>query len=161
MVWGGSGIALLVIVGLVGLYFWASSSYFENMMRRRLIARIEAATGGRAEIAAFHWKVLKLEGEADGVVLHGREAPGEAPYAQLASLRVAINILGFWSPRILLRDLELDRPQIHLIVYRDGSTNQPQPRTKTEMHPLDTLFDLAGRPCRGQSRRARLRQAVR
>ena len=111
-------------------------------MRRRLIARIEAATGGHAEISAFHWKVLKLEGEADGVVLHGREAQGEAPYAQLASLRVAINILGFWSPRILLRDLELDRPQIHLIVYRDGSTNQPQPRTKSETHPLDTLFDL-------------------
>ena len=30
VVWGGSGIALLVIVALVGLYFWASSSYFET-----------------------------------------------------------------------------------------------------------------------------------
>jgi translocation and assembly module TamB len=140
VLWGGLGMGLLLVLLLVGLYFWASSSYFENIMRRRLIARIEAATGGRAEIGAFRWKVLKLEGEADGVVLHGGEAQGEAAYAQLGSLRVAINILGFWSPRILLRDLELNRPQIHLIVYRDGSTNQP--RTKTEMHPLDTLFDL-------------------
>ena len=41
-----------------------------------------------------------------------------------------------------MRDLELERPQIHLIVYPDGTTNQPQPREKTEMHPLDTLFDL-------------------
>ncbi|WP_348261904.1 translocation/assembly module TamB domain-containing protein [Telmatobacter sp. DSM 110680] len=142
VLWGGAGMMLLLIVSLVGLYFWASSSYFENIMRKRLIARIEASTGGRAEIGAFHWKVLKMEGEADGVVLHGREAQGEAPYAQLGSLHVAINILGFWSPRILLRDLELDRPQIHLIVYRDGSTNQPQPRKKTESHPLSTLFDL-------------------
>ena len=53
VVWGGSGLALLVIVALVGLYFWASSSCFENIMRRRLIARIEAATGGRAEIVRF------------------------------------------------------------------------------------------------------------
>ena len=50
--------------------------------------------------------------------------------------------LDFWSPRVLLRDLELTQPQIHLIVYPDGSTNQPQPRKKTETHPLDTLFDL-------------------
>ena len=142
VMWGGLGIALLLTVTLVGLYLWASSSYFENIMRRRLIARIEAATGGRAEIGDFHWKMLKLEAEADGVVLHGREAQGEAPYAQLGSLHVAIDILGFWSPRILLRDLELDRPQIHVIVYRDGSTNQPQPRTKTESNPLGTLFDL-------------------
>ncbi len=142
VLWSATGLALLLGVCLVGLYFWASSSYFENIMRRRLIARIEAATGGRAEISSFHWRLLKLEGDADGFVLHGREATGEAPYAKLASLRVAVNVLGFWSPRILLRDLVLEQPQIHLIVYRDGSTNQPQPRTKTESHPLDALFDL-------------------
>jgi translocation and assembly module TamB len=142
VLWGGSGLALLLIATLIGLYFWASSSNFEDIMRRRLIARIEAATGGRAEIGAFHWKPLKLEGEADGVVLHGREAAGEAPYAQVASLHVAINVLGFWSPRVLLRNLTVDRPQIHLIVYRDGATNQPQPRTRTESHVLDTLWDL-------------------
>ena len=88
-------------------------------MRKRLIARIEAATGGRAEIASFHWNLLKLEGEADGFVLHGREGPGEAPYAQLDSLKVDIDVLGFFSPRVLLRELvELEHPQIHLIVYR-------------------------------------------
>jgi translocation and assembly module TamB len=142
LLWGCGGLGLLVIVGMVGLYFWASSSTFENIMRKRLIARIEAATGGRAEIGSFRWNLMKLEAEADGVVLHGREAPGEAPYAQVATVRVAISVLEFLSPRVLLRDLVLERPQIHLIVNRDGSTNQPQPHTKTEMHALDTLFDL-------------------
>lgn len=142
VLWGGSGLALLMIVGFVGLYFWASSSMFENIIRKRLIARIDQATGGRAEIASFHWKLLELEAEADGLVLHGREAAGEKPYAQLASLHVSFNILELWSPRVLLRDLTLEQPQIHLIVYPDGSTNQPQPRKKSESHPLDTLFQL-------------------
>lgn len=142
VLWGGSGLALLMIAGVVGLYFWTSSSSFENIIRRRLIARINQATGGRAEIAAFHWNLLKLEVEADGVILHGREAALEPPYAQLGSLHVSVNILNFWSPRILLRDLTLGQPQVHLIVYPDGSTNQPQPRTKAETHPLDTLFQL-------------------
>ena len=111
-------------------------------MRKRLIARIDEATGGRAEIASFHWNLLKLEGEADGFVLHGREGPGEAPYAQLDSLKVAVSVLDFWSPRVLLRELDLERPQMHLIVNADGTTNQPQPHQKTETHPLETLFDL-------------------
>jgi translocation and assembly module TamB len=142
MVRVGTVLALLLIAGLVGLYFWASSSSFENILRKRLITRINEATGGRAEIAAFHWNLLKLQGEADGFVLHGREGPGEAPYAQLDALKVDVDILGLFSPHVLLRDLELERPQIHLIVYADGTTNQPQPRQKTETHPLDTVFDL-------------------
>ncbi len=132
LIWGGAGLALVLILGVIGLYFFASSSRFENIVRKRLITQIEAATGGRAEIGTFHWNLLKLELEADGVVLHGREPAGETPYAQLASLRVDLDVLGLWSPRVLLRNLVLERPQIHLIVNRDGSTNQPQPRTNSE-----------------------------
>ena len=130
VLWGGSGLRFCLIVGIVGCISGPALPTFENIIRKRLIARIEEATGGRAEIGSFHWNPLKLEAEADGLVLHGREAPGEAPYAQLDSLKVSVSILDLWSPRVLLRDLEIERPQIHLIVYPDGSTNQPQPRTR-------------------------------
>jgi translocation and assembly module TamB len=138
----GAGLALLLMLGLTGLYFWASSSSFENIMRKRMIARIDEATGGQAEIGSFHWNLLKLQVEADGFVLHGREGAGEAPYAKMDSLKADIDILGLFSPRVLLRDLELDQPQIHMVAYADGSTNQPQPRVKTESHAIETLFDL-------------------
>ena len=142
VLWGGAGLTLLLIIGIVGLYFWAMSSSFENIIRKRLIARIDAATGGRAEIGSFRWNLLKLEMDVDGLTLHGREAQGEIPYAQVDSVHVAINILDFWSPRVLLRDLEVVKPQIHIIAYRDGTTNQPQPKIKSSSHPIDTLFDL-------------------
>jgi translocation and assembly module TamB len=127
---------------LVALYYWASSASFENIVRNRVIAQIQNATGGRAEIRSFHWKLLKLEADIDGIVLHGREAQTEIPYAQIDSLHVAISILDFWSPHVLLRDLEIVKPQIHIIAYADGTTNQPQPRTRSSSHPVDTLFDL-------------------
>ncbi|MGA2569517.1 MAG: hypothetical protein ABSF23_03280, partial [Terracidiphilus sp.] len=120
--------AVLLVLAAVGAYFVASSAAFENVVRKRLIARIETLTGGRAEIASFHWRLLHLEAEADGIVIHGLEDPGETPYAQIDRLRVQVSILGSFSPRILLRGLEIDRPRVHLIVYPDGSTNQPQPR---------------------------------
>jgi translocation and assembly module TamB len=139
-----AGAVILFILATVCVYFWASSADFENMVRQRLIANLEAATGGRAEIASFHWHLLRLEAEVDGLVLHGREASTEAPYAQVESLRVGFSVLNLLSPRVLLRHLEITHPRVHLIVYRDGSTNQPQPRKprKPGKSALDTLFDL-------------------
>jgi translocation and assembly module TamB len=139
-----AGGAVLLGLAAIGLYLWASSAQFENLVRKHLIHEIETSTGGRAEIASFHWNLFRLEAEADGLVVHGLEAPGEAPYAQAERLRVQISVLGFWSPRILLRDLEILHPQLHLIVYPDGSTNQPNPRTqqKPGKPAIDRLFDL-------------------
>jgi translocation and assembly module TamB len=140
----GVGAAALLIAAVLGLFFWANSPGCEDLIRKRLVARIEAATGGRVEIASFHWRPLSLEADAGGLVIHGLEAAGEAPYARVQQLRVRLSVLGFWSPRILLRDLDIAGPQLHLIVYPDGSTNQPHPRKprKAGKPALDTLFDL-------------------
>jgi translocation and assembly module TamB len=139
-----AGAVIPLAITLLGLYFWASSAAFENLVRGHLANELETATGGRVEIASFHWHLLHLEADAGGLVLHGFEAPGEAPYLQVENLRARLSILDFWSPRILLRDLEILRPQVHLIVYRDGSTNQPQPRKKRKPGEpvLDQVFDL-------------------
>jgi translocation and assembly module TamB len=138
-----SAVVLLVLV-LAGLYLAASSVWFENYVRQRIVRELEADTGGRVEIAAFHWHLLSLDAEADGVVLHGLEAPGEAPLAQIGHLRIQLSLLNFWSRTIRLRDLEITEPQVHLIVYPGGATNLPQPQNtkKSSNSALDTLFDL-------------------
>ncbi len=143
-----AGLVTLAVFTAIGAYFYMSSTAFENLVRHRLVAEIEQLTGGRVEIAQFHWRLLKLEADVDGLVIHGLEAPGEAPYARVDHLRVDLSVLGFLSPRILLDDLEIARPQIHLIVYPDGETNQPHPlKPRKPSEPdLDRLFDLrAGR----------------
>jgi translocation and assembly module TamB len=142
------GTVLLLAVILTSLYFAASSASFENFVRKEMVRNLETATGGRVEIASFHWHLLRLEAEAGGLVIHGSEAPGEAPYAQAEQVRVRISVLDIWSPRILLRNLKIVRPQFHLIVYADGSTNQPQShKQKNPAKPaLDRFFDMkAGR----------------
>ncbi len=148
MAWITGGGAALFVIALLGTLLWMNSSACENLVRNRLIAAIQTATGGRVEIANFHWHPLRLEAEADGLVLHGREAADEAPYAKIDRLHIRISMLGLFSPRIQLRELEVIRPALHLIVYPDGSTNQPRPARvqATNKRGLNTLFDLhAGR----------------
>jgi translocation and assembly module TamB len=144
LIWFASCMATLLIAAPLALFLWMNSSACENLVRKRLVATIQTLTGGRVEIGGFHWHPLDLDADASGLVLHGREAAGEAPYAKVEQLHVRISVLGLLSPAILLRDLEVIRPAFHLIVYPDGSTNQPRPAKsrETRKRTLDTLFDL-------------------
>jgi translocation and assembly module TamB len=144
LLWNSAGLLVAATAIVAAVWFWLNSSQFEDLLRRRIIAQLETATGGHAEIRSFHWRLTHLEAEAGGIVIHGLEDAGEAPYAQVERLRVRISILGFLSPRILLRDLEARKPQIHMVVYPDGSTNQPHPKSpeKAGKPAIETLFDL-------------------
>jgi len=140
----GACVAFILIAGPIAFFLWAGSEATQDLARKRIIAVLEESTGGRVEIATFHWHLLDLEADLGGLALHGREAQGEAPCAEVDHASLRLSVLGFFSPRILLRDLEIAHPAFHLIVYPDGSTNMPQPRKprKPGKPMLDTIFDL-------------------
>ena len=137
------GITLLIGL-LIAAYFVASSPRFEDFVRHRLQTELASATGARVEIADFHWHLLKLEAEASGVTLHGREEAKEAPYMQIAHLRVGISILDFITPQLIVREIAIEQPRIHLIAYPDGSTNAPTPkhRRRKKDNSLENFFNL-------------------
>ena len=135
---------VFVTLATIGLCLWMNTEQFEGLVRKRLIAELQQSTGGRVEVASFHWHLFYLQAEADGIVIHGTEAPGEDPYARVDRLRARISLLGFWSPSVRLNSLEIDHPAIHLITNNDGSTNQPHPirPPKSATQNLNTFFDL-------------------
>ena len=142
--------AALVVSGIVALLLVAAAWYvttpqFENRVRTKLVSVLERATGGRVELGAFHWRPLHLEVEVDNLTIHGLEAPGEIPYAHIDKGLIRAKILSFFRPKIGLNYLGVTHPILHIIVYSDGSTNQPHPKTpSTSNEPVqNTLFDLA------------------
>jgi translocation and assembly module TamB len=144
ILWNAAGLLVALVAILAVLALWFNSRSFDDLVRRRIVAQLEKATGGRVEIHSFQWRLIDLDADAGGIVIHGLEDAGEAPYASVENLHVGISILGFLSPRILLRDLVAVKPELHIIVYPDGSTNQPHPRNPAKLNQpvMDTLFDL-------------------
>ena len=143
ILWFLASAAFFALACIALLAWWMRSDNFAQLVRRHLETALADATGARVEIGAFHWNLANLEADADNILLHGNEPAGEAPYARIEHLHAGISILGFFSPRILLRELIVDRPQVHLIVYPDQTTNQPHPRPHTSRRSgLDTFFDL-------------------
>ncbi len=140
-------ISLLVGVFLlacaIGLAWYLRSPQFANLVREKVIASIEDATGGRVELGSFRWNLSRLEFEADNLTIHGLEPAADMPLAHVAKLRVRAHIISLLGRRVDLTYLGIDSPRIHLIVDKDGKSNLPEPKQKSTSDPVQQLFDLA------------------
>jgi translocation and assembly module TamB len=135
---------ILVVIVCVGMAVWyASTPSFENRVRRAVIVELEKSTGGRVELGRFGWHLTHLEFEADDLTIHGLEAAGQVPYAHIDRLFVRLQILSFFRTKIGINYLEGDHPVVHLIVYPDGSTNQPRPKRPSTSNSTGQVFNLA------------------
>ena len=136
--WALVGVAVLA----GGLCWYATTPAFANRVRHAVIARLEQDTGGRVELKSFSWRLTHLEFTAEDLTIHGREASDQIPWLHIDRLYVRLQILSFFSPKIALNDLEADRPVFHLIVYPDGSTNEPLPQHRSQRSVKDEVFNL-------------------
>ena len=134
------GMAVLVLLLLAGWYL--TSARFQENMRRKLVAQLEQMTGGRVELGSFRWSLSRLEFEARDLTIHGLEAAGEAPYAHVDRLLVRLKILSLLRQQVTVRSLEVERPTVHIIVYPDGTTNQPGPARFDPQAADKLLFDI-------------------
>jgi translocation and assembly module TamB len=133
----------ILVVAAAGLSFYATTPSFQNRVRHAVIAQVEKATGGRVELGHFGWRLSHLEFEVDDLTIHGLEAPDQVPYAHLDRLFVRLQILSFFRAKVGLNYLEADHPVFHLIIYPDGTTNQPKPKTTSTGNTKDQIFNLA------------------
>ena len=133
----------LFAILVVAIGWFLTSPAFEEIVRYRVVAELEKATGGTVELQSLKWNVSKLEIEAKGLTIHGLEPVTQVPLAHADRLYLRLRVVSFVKSQIDLRQLTLDRPVIHLIVKPDGSTNVPEPKVKSTGDPLQQLFDLA------------------
>ncbi|MCL2660377.1 MAG: translocation/assembly module TamB, partial [Acidobacteriaceae bacterium] len=146
-------VAVLLIAALVGAVTWyTTTADFEHRISALVVRTLEDATGGRVELKALHFRLWHLAMDAQGLVIHGLEPSGEAPYLAVDRVQAHVRVFNFFghasglvpSPRVSLNYLRVDHPQFHLLIDKDGKTNQPLPKhPRTSTTPLmDTLLDL-------------------
>jgi len=138
-------VVLLVLMLALGCGLWfLSSAAFQQFARRRLVAEIERATGGRVELGGFRADPLRMHVDISGLTIHGREAPSEPPYVHVDNLAATISLSRALGGSLGFGSLVLDRPVIHVVFYPDGGTNQPEPAGKASSD-FERLFSLSAR----------------
>jgi translocation and assembly module TamB len=150
--WTVGGVLLLVVAVGAGLAWYTTTPDFQRRVGKEVVSVLEDATGGRVELRSIRFSLRHLAIEADGLVIHGTESKDQAPYLSVDKILVRLKITSFLShtagvglaSHIGLNLLRVEHPAIHLIVDKDGKTNQPVPKhPSTSKESLqDTLLDL-------------------
>ena len=142
--WGQATLGMLLLISVVWLGLYLRSDAFRQLVRQKLVAELELVTGGKVEIQSFTWNLFRLQFEARGVTIHGRETSDQIPFVRVDGIAGQAKIVSFFGRNIGLRSLIIDHPVIHLILYSDGTTNQPMPKIQEQdNNSVQRLFDLA------------------
>ncbi|MEO7028664.1 MAG: translocation/assembly module TamB domain-containing protein [Acidobacteriaceae bacterium] len=150
--WTVGSLFVLLLIVLLGGWYYTTTADFQRRVGSEVVSVLEDTTGGKVELQHISFSLLHLAIEADGLVIHGTEGPNEAPYISVAKIFVRLKINTFLShaagngarSRIGLTYLRAEQPHVHLIVDKDGKTNQPVPKKPgSSTEPIqDSLLDL-------------------
>jgi translocation and assembly module TamB len=152
LAWIALGFTLLLILIAAGLAAYSKTNDFQTRVRGQLASALENATGGKVDVGPISLDVWHLFFEVDNLVIHGLEPAGEAPYLAADKVQLRLKLFDLLSPATLsaplahigLDLLRIESPRVHLIVDKDGRTNQPTPKKKAQSGKpvIDTLLDL-------------------
>jgi translocation and assembly module TamB len=139
-------IAVAVVVAVFAALTWyASTNSFQNMVRRRMVAELERAFGGRVELGSIHTTPFRMRIEVRDVSIHGEEASGEAPYVHVDRIVAEAKVISVLGLELGFRSLVLDHPTVHVIASSSGWTNVPGERSfsATKADAIRRLFAVS------------------
>jgi len=142
-----------LIVLMLGVATWYTGTEdFQHRVGREVKEVLEDSTGGRVDVGHIGFSLWHLAIEVDGLVIHGTEPTGDMPYLSADKILLRLRINTFLShtvgkgaqTHVGLNFLRVEQPHVHLIVSKDGTTNQPTPKHPTPSNePVqNTLLDL-------------------
>jgi translocation and assembly module TamB len=141
-----AAIAAAIICICIAAALLFRSGWFHRQVRDRILAEAEKATGGRAEIGAFDFDWRTFQARVAPFTLHGKEHPGEPVLLHAASIQVGLKIVSAMEKDVDIASLTVERPEIHILVYPDGSTNLPEPLVRQPRKPIaEQILKLGAR----------------
>jgi translocation and assembly module TamB len=152
LAWVAGSLLLLIVILLAGGAYYTTTADFQRRVGAQVVSVLEDSTGGRVELHRITFDLWHLAIEADGLVIHGTEAADQMPYLSADKILLRVKIHTFLShtvgkgaqSHVGLSYLRVEQPHFHLIIDKDGKTNQPVPKHPTpSTEPIqNTLLDL-------------------
>ena len=152
LAWVAGSLLMLIVILLAGGAYYTTTDDFQRRVGAQVVSVLEDSTGGRVELHRITFDLWHLAIEADGLVIHGTEAADQMPYLSADKILLRVKIHTFLShtvgkgaqSHVGLSYLRVEQPHFHLIIDKDGKTNQPEPKHPTpSTEPIqNTLLDL-------------------
>ena len=139
-----ASLVAVVLLLALGAVLALRSDWFSEKIRQRIVAEVEKATGGRAQIRAFRFDWKKLRAEVDGFVLHGSEPANAPPLFRADSIALGLKLISALRREVDIQYLDVRHPQVYLIVDAAGHTNVPALKVqRRHKGTVESILDLA------------------
>ncbi|HEV7511908.1 MAG TPA: translocation/assembly module TamB domain-containing protein [Candidatus Acidoferrum sp.] len=135
--------AVAVFLVLTVLVIFLGSGAGDPLIRRVLVRRLQALTGGRVELRTMSIDWLSLRAKVKGLEIHGLEPAGTEPLFAAEEVDAGLRIDSWWGRKVSLGSLIVRQPHVHIRIEKNGLTNLPTPRRPRSAKPLaQTVLDL-------------------
>ena len=138
-------LAILLVSTAIAALLVVRSGWFRERVRERIVREIETATGGRAELGDFSFDWEKLTATVSPLVLHGTEHAGDPPLLRVPSVTIGLHVISALERKVDLASLRVDQPEIHVVIYPDGTDNLPSPKKHSPGTWASDVVNLAVR----------------
>ncbi len=135
-------VTLALGAGALAVFVWSGAA--ERTLRRSIVHRLEAMTGGKVELKEFSVRWLSLRATLKGLVIHGHEPEGTEPFIAVEEVQLGLRVDSFWGSRVSLDEVNVRAPRVHLRIEKTGFMNLPLPprRGAASKPAAEQLFDL-------------------
>lgn len=136
--------ALVLVLGSFGMLI-VSTQWFRDRVRAKIVSYAADATGGKVELGSFQFEWTGMRASITDFTIHGTEAADQAPLLRARRADLVLKLFPGFRHAYELDSLDIQSPQVHVIVYPDGHTNVPSPRLKPQSNTtvLQDVVDLA------------------
>jgi len=132
---------ILLILGGVAIFFGSGAG--NPLIHGYVVKRLEKMTGGQVTLRSISIRWLSLEVKLKGLVIRGREPADTEPLFAADEVQAGLRIDSFWGRKVSLNDLLVQRPQVHIRIEKNGTSNIPVVQGVAPRKPArETLFDL-------------------
>ena len=122
----------------LGAIYTLQSGWFQEKIRQRVVSKLEQSTGAQVNIKSLRLDWHNGVVEFRSVVIRGSEPPDGAPLFAADDVRVGFRLASLLKRSLDLQSVQIQRPEVHLLIRPDGSTNVPRPQNNA----LQKLIDL-------------------
>ncbi len=136
-----AGLFGLIVIAVVAGYLYLKTSSFKEFAMRKIVEGADESTGGHTQIGRLDFDLSRLTANLYGIVIRGKEAADAAPLLQVDQLTVGVNLHSLLHRRLMLTELLIEHPVVHLRIDRQGKSNLPQAAPSGSSHT--NVFNLA------------------
>src|ERR1035438_2615032 len=134
--------AVAVFLALTAVVIFFGSGAGNPIIRRVLVRRLQALTGGRVEVRTISIRWLSLLATLKGLEIHGLEPAETEPLFTAEEVQTDLRIDSWWGRKVSLDSLLVRQPHVHIRIGKNGVTNIPTPQRHSTKPLGQTLLDL-------------------